>query len=184
MMGGRVLTGRWVLAVLALTLGVQIVIREGRPAPPLPGGPYAGDLLPELPVGMLDGGHRSTLREVVSGSGTCSLLAVISTSCGVCARMRVTWLDRFNAWADSVDGVVRPVWLAGEGEASLERFTRDFDLASIDLVFTAGSPRQAGRELGVIGTPTLYLVDAQGRVRSGVLGDQFPPADIARSICE
>jgi hypothetical protein len=98
--------------------------------------------------------------------------------------MRVTWPDRFTIWTDSVGSDVRPLWLSEGGRAALRDFIAGFAMDEIDFAYVPlGGTREAYRLLGVLGTPTLYLVDREGIVRAGFLGDAFPPVDLSRSVC-
>ncbi|HLE57550.1 MAG TPA: hypothetical protein VJB15_10740 [Rhodothermia bacterium] len=98
--------------------------------------------------------------------------------------MRVTWPARFAAWVDSVGGDVRPLWLSEGGRDALVAFIEGFRLDGIQFAYLArGRTIHGYNVLGVLGTPTLYLVDPGGLVQSGLVGDAFPPINLSRAVC-
>ena len=179
-----ILSSKRFITVVFLTLVIQMLVWEGHRMQPLPVGPAAGSPVPDLTVGTFDGPSDQGLRDLVSAHGDCTLLVIVSPTCPTCARMRVTWPNRFAAWADSVGSEVRPLWLGEGGKDEFLEFTREFILEGVELAFLpAGTTAHAYRVLGVLGTPTLYLVDSAGTVQAGLLGDVFPPVAIGRSAC-
>ena len=98
--------------------------------------------------------------------------------------MRTTWPDRFANWADSVGAEIRPIWLSEGGRDAFHAFTSGFPLDEITLTYLLrGTTAHAYSVLGVLGTPTLYLVDSAGVVQAGMLGNSLPPVDLTRSAC-
>ena len=179
-----VFDSKWLIALLFAVLVAQVLIREGRRAPPLPLGPAPGTAVPVLTVGRLDGQPDESLADLVSIDEGCSLLVVVSPTCPTCARMRTEWPGRFSNWADSVRAEVRPIWLSEGGEEAFNAFTSGFRLDGITLTFLLhGTTAHAYSVLGVLGTPTLYLIDSAGIVQAGLLGNSLPPVDLARSVC-
>ncbi len=183
---GGFLSAKVWLCLLGFALVVQfgIWIWGGQRTLPVPSGPRLGAPFPDMRVGVPGHSIEQSLSDLLASAHGCSLLVVVSTGCVVCKRMRVTWPDRFRAWSESIGVSVRPIWLAEEGSESLKNFTNGYDLGSIDFAFSAGSSDQAFDQLGVIGTPTLYLLDPQAQMVVGVLGDRLPPLDIARAACQ
>lgn len=174
------------VAVLGIALGIQIYVWRGQQHIPdaLPSGPRPGSPVPALLVRSVGESSTQRLPDLLSAGGTCTLLVIISPTCPTCARMRVTWPARFSAWVDSVGKDVRPLWLSEGGESALLAFTRGYTLGDIDLAsLPTGTTMAAYRDLGVLGTPTLYLVDTSGSVVAGLIGDTFPPVDLARRSC-
>ena len=173
----------WVIASLSVLLVFQIAVREWDP--PQPSGPLPGTLIPDLTVGRSDGEPDVGLRDLVSSGRGCSLLVLVSPACPVCARMRTTWPARFAKWADTVGAAVRPIWLSEGGEEAFGAFTSGFSMEGITRTFLRpGTSEKAFRALGVIGTPTIYLVDSEGVVQAGLVGDLLPPVDVAQRACD
>lgn len=172
---------------LVVLLGLQVSLRE-RPQNALPEGPLPGMLLPSVDITLLESDTPSVrnLHHITSETDACTLLVVVSTTCPVCSRMRVTWPAKFAAWRDTLDTGVRSLWLAIEGKAELAEFVRGSPVSASDIdfaTFAHGLTREAYNSLGILGTPTLYLVDRGGRVQAGLLGDVLPPVELARSTC-
>lgn len=175
---------KWLVALLFAVLVAQVLVREGRQLPPLPLGPLPGTPVPDLTVGRLDGQPDESLENLVSSDQGCSLLVVVSPTCPTCARMRTTWPERFSNWADSVGADVRPIWLSEGGRDAFDAFTNSYPLNGITLTFLLrGTTAHAYSVLGVLGTPTLYLIDSAGVVQAGLLGNLLPPTDLARNAC-
>lgn len=172
------------LAALAAVLAVQLFLWQGRRQPSLPLGPSPGDPVPELSVGTFASEGVTSLPTFLATDKGCDVLVIVSPTCPTCARMRTTWPRRFAVWADSVGHVARPVWLGSGGHDEFRRFTMGFSMPGVDFAYIPiGSTGTAYRLLGVIGTPTVYLVDRKGIVRGGWLGDVLPPPDLARAVC-
>jgi len=148
----------------------------------LPTGPRVGEPLPDLPVQRSGQSGDVSLKDVLTASG-CSLLIVASTKCPTCARMRVTWPSRFATWADSLDATITPIWLVSEGARDWQAFVEGFELAEVEAVFPAEDPGEAIDRLGVIGTPTVYVVDANGNLTYGLIGDRLPSSDAVTQAC-
>jgi len=176
-------TGRLLLGCLSLLLLGQVALWTVRRSEPPPEGPLVGELLPDVRVSPLGTDHDGPLSQILVRSRECSLV-LISTSCPVCSRMRVDWPERFADWATGTHARIETIWLSEEGEGELALFVDGHDLAGVDHVLHAvGEERQLFRRLGMIGTPTVYLVDAEGRYRYGLLGDRFPPLDVVETAC-
>lgn len=169
--------------LLALALAVQVGVRRSWPLAPEPASSILGKPLYNASVISLDEDAPVRLSEVLRRDGACSLLVVINTGCHVCASMRHTWGSRARAWSDSIGEQVRLVWLTGESSEALRQFTRSYDLADAAMVTIAARPERTLARLGVFGTPTTYLVDRDGHVRTGVVGDYFPSVAEARQVC-
>ena len=148
----------------------------------LPAGPEIGEPLPDFPVRVNGETDAVFLSDVLMATG-CSLLVVVSTQCPVCTRMRVTWPARFMAWTDSLNLTIKPMWLVTEGTQDWEAFIEGFDLTLVEAIFPAEDPDALIDGLGVVGTPTAYVVDAKGNFVYGLLGDRLPPSDAVRHAC-
>lgn len=132
----------------------------------------------------MDGRFREGLFDLLTGEDGCDLLVIVSPSCPVSGRMRINWRYRFSAWRDSVGVDIRPIWLGSGTSDEFRAFTTGFPLEGISLThLPVKGTGIAYESLGVIGTPTVYLVDTSGKVEGGVLGDRFPPVDLARRSC-
>lgn len=164
--------------LLVLLLVAHAMIRPSD----LPNGPRVGAPLPDFLVQRSGQSDAVSLRGVLTASG-CSLLIVASTKCPTCARMRVTWPSRFTTWADSLYAAITPIWLVSEGASDWQAFVEGFDLAEVEAVFPAEDPSEVIDGLGVIGTPTVYVVDANGNLTYGLIGDRLPSGDVVREAC-
>lgn len=187
-MSGKVLLRAGVLGLLLLLAFQLWLIREGHLSMLLPSGLESGRVLPSLSVGVLSGGgsHLHSLDSLVASSDSCTLVVVISTYCPICARMRVTWAPRFQAWSQSLRRPVRTLWLAEENETNLRAFLYGFSSLSqsIDVMaYNAQPKRSFYAHLGLIGTPMVLLTDGYGRLVYGIGGDDFPPAHVVDSVC-
>lgn len=171
---------RTAVALLVLALTGQFVWIHRRQAPVAFDGPVLGQPLANVDLRM-DSGGSSDLRHLVDTRAGCTLLVIVSTGCPVCQRMRYTWPRRFAIWKDSIAPGVQPVWLAPQGIKEQSQFYDGFNYTGIRRGQLLGD--SAGTILGVIGTPTLYLVDSEGRLRIGVMGDMLPPADSVAHAC-
>lgn len=180
----RFATERTWWVALAVTVVLQMGVwklYQGFPlalAGPTPGAPF-----PAVRIGTLAGNSDLALADLLSESSGCSLLVIVSSSCPICRHMRVTWPGRFKRWADSVKAPVRAIWLMEEGRGHLAEFRRGYTLDRLELAFIAKDRTTALRDLGIIGTPTLYLIDSQGRMQAGLVGDRLPSAALAQSVC-
>lgn len=171
---------------LGLLLLGQLWYRPGRDETSLPEGLYPGMPVPELDVRRLAGSSQVSLGHLVGDVTACTLLVIVRPLCPTCARMRVTWPSRFAAWADSVAAQIQPVWLSVGGHDALEAFVTGYRLqeAGITLVSVPEGFTSATYDaLGVLGTPTLYLVRPDGTVVAGLIGDRLPPVALAAEAC-
>lgn len=171
------------LGLLSCLLLVQLALWGGRPPPTLLHGPMRGDPIPSVPVAYLSNHVPKGLRDVIVETGRCTLLAIVDPGCGVCSRMRTTWPPRYRIWADSVGVPIEAIWLSQGNADAFEMFMEGYRSSDVQLAYNVGSPEDLVADLGVVGTPTLYLVDKSGTVRLGVLGDLLPPVSIAREGC-
>lgn len=174
-----------VIGVLASLLVGQFgfsVWRRAVVPPPLVG-PRLGEPLPAVPGLVLGPGFDSARATTGQPTArTCTMLVVVSTACTICQRMRYTWPARFRVWHDSVGQPLAVVWAAPQSDSEQAVFYRGFGLDSIrkeKLTDVHSLTR-----LGVYGTPTIFVIDRQMRLRIGILGDALPPADTVRRVCE
>lgn len=171
------------LTVLLLAaLATQLVFWEGRVNPPLPSGPLPGEPLPPIAVRNLGDTVPRKLDDMLVGGG-CALLVFVSPTCRTCLRMRRTWPGDFLAWQAAVGVSVRAVWLSdGSPEQATAFLTARILPAELAYVIEEHAAF-AYRDLGVLGTPTSYLVDASGLVLGGIIGDVLPPTELTQRHC-
>jgi hypothetical protein len=175
--------GRLIASVLIAACAVQVVALAASRGPIALQGPTVGRPLPDFGLVAIGHDHPRSWPSIIA-QRKCTLLVVISPTCAACRLMRDTWSARLSPWLDSVAAPVRPVWLIGSDDTSARAFVAGYDLARTTIVaWMTSDVTEAGRTLGIIGTPTYYLLDREGRLRVGVLGDEFPPADSARRAC-
>lgn len=155
-----------------------------RPRPP--SGPRLGAPLPS--VNIAEFGQSQQVRTLgaflTEQKAACSVVVFVTTSCPVCLRMRFAWTARAQAWADSLDYEPVLAWLTAEDSSRVEEFYRGFRMAPVRQLLVVGEQELAAERLGIFGTPTLYLLDRNGNLRFGIVGDNFPPADSARAACD
>lgn len=171
-----------VMLALALTLVLQVVAQSRGMRDP-PSGPTTGRVIPSVTVTDLADSVAIELRHFVRQQGVCALIAIVSTRCHVCARMRWTWSAQTQAWADSIGRPVNLLWLAAEPAESLRSFVSGFDFEATSMNLIVGDKGATLRRLGIFATPTIYLADYQGRLRFGIVGDHLPPVPIAQAVC-
>jgi hypothetical protein len=94
--------------------------------------------------------------------------------------MRHDWRERFMAFGDTAGTTPVAIWIGFEPFAELRAFYAGF---AFDGIVLAQSLSPMARDLGVYGTPTLYLLDSSGRLRYGILGDRLPPVDSTIAAC-
>lgn len=175
--------GRIIAGVLIAACAAQIAAFAATRGPIALHGPTVGRPLPDFGLVAI-GQHPAQSWPSVVNPHECTLLVVISPTCAACRLMRDTWSARLSSWLDSVATRVQPVWLIGGDDSSASEFLSGYDVAPRTLVARiATDAPTAGRALGILGTPTYYLLDREARLRVGVLGDEFPPADSARRAC-
>lgn len=97
--------------------------------------------------------------------------------------MRESWKRDVSHWSDSVGVAATTLWLGGEDDATLSEFYAGYDFEDVMLLRVADDPARTLGRLGLIGTPTTYLMDSQGRLRMGVMGDLLPPVEAGREVC-
>ncbi len=148
-----------------------------------PTGPVTGNLLPDISLVEVTTAHHRTHRDFAGAAPGCVLVSFVSSRCSARMRRRATWASRARAWRDSVARPVRFAWVAAESPSALEGFVREFDFAGFTLLTFNPEESNPLSKLGVYGTPTTYLIDAEGRLRYGVLGPLLPALDVAASAC-
>ena len=169
------------LTALAVSASILLGVVVWQMNAPLPDGPALGKEFPNIVVSTL-GEPPAPLQDVLQPDG-CTLLVVISTHCGVCAAMRSTWTRRFQAWSDSLDSPVRPVWLVIEGPDSWAAFAEGFRLP-VSTVFPVATPEETASKLRLRGTPTFHIIDDRGVLAFTKVGDLLPPVADTRSACD
>lgn len=167
------------VALLAAQLAYGHRYRQPRPPPD----PVAGQLPPPAQVELLGDGRGQLLSRVIAGKGSCSLVVVCSTACGICQGMRTTWPAELPTWTDSLAAPIRAVWLFSEPEEAVAGFFQGYDFDGIGLARLERGGGHLLWRLGFIGTPTTYVFDREGRYRLKVLGNRLPAADSVRAIC-
>ncbi len=175
---------RWAIASLTVVLVVQALLlgrSEGGPSPET--GPVTDSLLPTLPIKLLEGQAKLELRDLLLQDTGCTLTVVMDVNCAICQRMRIEWPRRFAAWADSVGGPLKAVWLVADSYEDTKRFFGSPDPDRIIRAQITSDPDNAFRALGVIGTPMMYLVDGRGQMRMGIAGNQFPAPLAVKGLC-
>lgn len=170
---------------LSSVFAVQVAIWAGRRSAFPPRGLEVGKPLPLVELELLTTPGQTSLNDIIDDAASCHLLVLVSTSCPICRRMRVTWPSKLKAWQDSLDQPVTTVWLSEEQREALDVFISGYALETAVDIFAsnAGRPTQFFEELGLIGTPTLYLLDRQGLLRYGIAGDHLPPAARVDEAC-
>jgi peroxiredoxin/uncharacterized membrane protein YphA (DoxX/SURF4 family) len=123
--------------------------RPGWPAAPPPGSPAPAVSLPDL---------NGKTVELARLRGNETMLLFWNPSCGFCARM----LDDLKAWEQSAPKGAPRIVLVSTGTADQNRAMGLSSTVLLDSGFTVG-PR-----FGARGTPSAVLVDARGRIASGV----------------
>lgn len=152
-----------------------------RPKPPMAltiGGP-----LPSSSVSEVGSAAVGELHHYLTADSTCTLLTIISTTCGICQRMRGSWPAASRRWVDSVGAPIKLVWLGGEDHQTLLDFYSGFAFAGVRKLKVNEDPVGTFRRLGVIGTPTTYLLDGSGQLIQGIIGNRRPPVRLARDSC-
>ena len=76
------------------------------------------------------------------------------------------------------------IWLAGEEVSALREFYSGYDFEGVVLGRVPEDPAGAFERLGIFGTPITYLLDAEGRLRMGTMGDILPPVNKGREVCQ
>ena len=176
---------RGVVPALVLLLVAQIGIRQWQERRQVPlTGLYPGEPVPLLEVAKVGGTPVGSLAEILTAKSSCSLLVVFSPGCPICQRMRLTWRERYRSWVAEVGAAVTHVWLSVYPDSLVGPFVANYDLDAVVLRVSSGEAAAAYADLGIIGTPTSYLIDPRGRVQMGLLGDVLPPADAAKRVCK
>ena len=146
-------------------------------------GPTPGTTLPPVPVQVTNESVAVSLRDFVANGSRCSLVVVAEADCPICQRLALRWQEDYPRWVDSIRTPVSAIWVFNNSEAEIARFVSAFRLASLSTAALVNY-MQAQEELGVIGTPLMYLVDRDGRVVLGSAGATFPPAVAAARSCD
>ena len=164
---------------LVILLVVQVSYKWPQPGPPSSGPALGKTAVAEVTVVSNNQQPRSLLSLVPRAS--CAVVVVASTYCAVCARMRYVWRQRLASVASARNVGIAAVWLFSQDSTEVGKFTEQGDWKHI-IVARLPSP-DVLEEIGIIGTPTTYLLDRHGKLRLGLLGDQLPPADSLVSAC-
>lgn len=153
--GSRVAAGADQIAVLVNSIGgLSRPSEHGRSSTSL----QVDDVVPEMQLPDLDGGHRAVLQEAENGT----VLLFWNTQCAFCKQME----DRLTRWA-ATEGLGRPnVVVLANGSVPELRPLESFARVLMDSNFTAGAA------FGARGTPMAVLVDAQRRVASNVVAGE------------
>ena len=167
------------LGVLLLGQGSVLVSRH---LPREPEGPELGSLLPDAMIVAADS-RPTTLRRALSSGSACTLLVFVSPECLYCQQMRIWWPSVFRTGNDSAGGSVRAVWLSNSDSTSLARFYEGYDLRAVTTLRMTVRVDSLLHRLGIYATPTTYLIDRQGKLRTGTLDLDLPPADAAKHLC-
>lgn len=150
-------------------------------APARPSGPRVGNALPSFEATTM-AGDTVSLAQVIRGA-PCTLLVVASTSCVWCQRMRATWSDDVDRWIAEVQAEnVAMVWLFREDWFEIsdflnaEPFPKAYPLGML-------TPETTWSSLGILGTPTTFLLDRSAALVYGTMGDRLPPIGQGREAC-
>lgn len=173
-------TSKVILSVLAATAVLQAGVLFSRSRPEKPSGPTLGSPLPSLIASELDSGLR---RPLTGADSNCAIVVAISTTCGVCKRMRTQWAARYAAWSDSVRAPIEVIWVAAADSNEFANFFAGNELNDIRRLRLDASDERFRDQLGVYATPTIYLLDRENRLRTGSLGFTLPPVDSAVRAC-
>lgn len=175
-----------VVAVLGGLLILQVTAMwfVGDKSVPFPPGPVTGEAMPSVSVTLIDTDQSRELGELLLLERGCTILIVADVECPVCARMRHTWQPRFDRWADSVSESLQVMWLFGNTAGETKEFLDNVERGGAIVAILATERLAALRQLGVYGTPTLYIVDRDTRLRLGISGFQLPTPQLASKICE
>jgi hypothetical protein len=114
---------------------------------------------------------------------SCLLLVFVSSTCPICRHMRISWYARWRIWEDSLSARVPTAWLFAESERTTREFFPDSMMIGIRRLRQIHSGDGSWNRLGVYGTPTIYLLDRQRRLRYGVVGASLPPATVTDAVC-
>lgn len=177
----------WILFVVCAGVGGYLGSnwwQSARPHPPV--GPALGEPLPSTPVRSVDvkAAPVEYLEKLATAGNRCALVVLASMSCHYCQLMRLTWSARARSWADSVGREVNFIWLAGDDVTEQQSFYSGFDFAGVVLRTVVGEPGRALGRLGLFGTPTTYLLDREGLLREGVMGDRLPSVSAGMAACK
>jgi hypothetical protein len=172
--------GIYVLLLIVPMIAIYLSVRD-KPRPPRP---KEGHPLPEVMITWKVERQVVSLASALSVvGGKCVYLTVVSPECSVCARMRATWVEKHRSWQRQFRVVATPVWLSTSSLSDGEQFVRGFAASSLALLALHDKSSRGFADLGVRGTPTSFLLTADGRLRQTVLGDVFPLDSVARFHC-
>jgi methylamine dehydrogenase accessory protein MauD len=145
----------------------RLVTRLLRPQPPIPVTKRVGDVAPEVRLPDLEG----NIVELADLRGKQTLVLFWSPGCGFCQQM----LPDLKEWeARAPEGAPRLLVVS----AGAEEVNREMGLTSpvlLDQNFATG------RAFGAGGTPSAVLVDAEGKVASGVAVGARAVMELARA---
>lgn len=172
----------WLIACLIGLLALQVSLRSRSEAPVELSGVDPGTPAPSFSVAPLESGTTSDLL-AFAGQGGCLLLTFFSTDCPVCSRMRYTWSPRLARWRDSAGARAVALWTTPESH-DIKPFFQGYDFSTTTITrIVEPNPQDALDKYGAYATPMTFLIDQQGIVRQGVLGDTLPTLEIAREHC-
>jgi thiol-disulfide isomerase/thioredoxin/uncharacterized membrane protein YphA (DoxX/SURF4 family) len=145
--------------------GVLGLLRGDAPAPLIfednedddaePEGPPVGSPAPAVRLPDLDG----NMVDLTEHQGTRTMLLFWNPGCGFCQRM----LPELKAWEQKPPKGAPKLVLISSGSADENRAQGLRSLTLLDDEFSVGS------EFGSDGTPSAIMIDAQGRVASGLV---------------
>jgi hypothetical protein len=171
------------VGAVIVTVVLQLTLLRWRGNSPPAKRPVIGERLPDLTVESLYGNYSSPLILAATEFADCAVVVVVATHCKVCQRMRVTWPSRFLNLRVSTKSNIAALWISAQPKDSLRSFLSDLAFGELRAGMVKSNDALALHRLGVVGTPTSYLIDRNGTLRAGLLGDQLPPADSVVAAC-
>ena len=114
---------------------------------------------------------------------SCLLVAFVSSTCPICRHMRQSWYAAWRTWEDSLSVRVPTVWFFSESERTIREFLPDSMMIGIRRLRQLHSGDGSWNRLGVYGTPTIFLLDRQRKLRYGIVGASLPPANVTDAVC-
>jgi len=154
--------------------GVALVVHNGNgngvaaSPPPRPAPVPVGSAMPEFSLSDL-AGDKHTLAEL---AGRSRLLVFWNPGCGFCQRMT----DPLKEWI--ADGHGQEVILVSAGPVEANAAQGFTSTLLLDPAY------ELSRQVGANGTPTAIIVDAEGRVASGVASGQDAVFALAATLGE
>lgn len=177
-MRGKARSAFAVLMVLPLTAGYLLITKEPASVPPELGAP-----LPSTRVELTLGGASFRLDSVLlERRAECTYLTVVSPTCPVCAAMRESWTRKHQDWQRQSNATAQLIWITTSTLVEGQRFVAGTRAQHIPLMAFSDVSHSA-RKLALRGTPTSFLLAADGRLQKIVLGDVFPNDSVVRRSC-